>query len=112
MHFYCQKYGQYPFADYKLVFVEDAWCETSTSASLAICSTHLLYSPDIIDQTYHTRWALGVALARQYFGVHISPKAWPDIWLIHGLANFMASLFIKQHLGNNEYRLRLKRVLS
>jgi hypothetical protein len=33
-----------------------------------------------------------------------------DTWLIAGLANLMGSLFIKRHLGNNEYRLRLKKV--
>ena len=36
MHFYAQEYGSYPFSDYKLVFVEDAWSETSSSASLTI----------------------------------------------------------------------------
>lgn len=37
MHFYAQEYGSYPFSDYKLVFVEDAWTDTASSASLAIC---------------------------------------------------------------------------
>ena len=73
-------------------------------------SSHLLHPPDIIDQTYHSCRILSLALARQWFGVHISQKAWPDIWLICGLANLMASLFIKRFLGINEYRLRLKRV--
>lgn len=73
-------------------------------------SSHLLYSADVVDQTYNTRRLLSLALARQWFGVHIVPKAWPDIWLIYGLANLMASLFIKRHLGNSEYRLRMKRV--
>ncbi|KAI9312583.1 hypothetical protein BX666DRAFT_1984486 [Dichotomocladium elegans] len=109
MHFYAQEYGSYPFSDYKLVFVEDVWCETNSSASLAICSSRLLHPADIIDQTYHTRRVLSLALARQWFGIHIVQKSWPDAWLIYGVANLMGALFIKRHLGNSEFRLRMKR---
>ncbi|CAO3608282.1 unnamed protein product [Cunninghamella blakesleeana] len=109
MHFYAQEYGSYPFSDFKLVFVDDAWSDTASSASLAICNSRLLHDSTIIDQTYITRQALSLALARQWFGVHIIQKTWMDTWLIVGLANLMGSLFIKRHLGNNEYRLRLKK---
>lgn len=73
-------------------------------------SSRLLHDSSIIDQTYITRQALSLTLARQWFGVHIIQKTWMDTWLIVGLANLMGSLFIKRHLGNNEYRLRLKKV--
>lgn len=49
MHFYPQEYGSYPFHDYKLVFVEDVWCETSSSASLAICR----YVKPKIEKLFH-----------------------------------------------------------
>ncbi|KAG1088421.1 hypothetical protein G6F42_020279 [Rhizopus arrhizus] len=109
MHFYTQEYGSYPFSDYKLVFVEDTWADTASSASLAICSSRLLHPVEIIDQIYSTRRELSQALARQWFGIYIVQKSWPDTWLVRGLANLMGSLFIKRHLGNNEYRLRLKK---
>ncbi|KAI9479594.1 hypothetical protein BDB00DRAFT_173553 [Zychaea mexicana] len=109
MHFYAQEYGSYPFTDYKLVFVEDAWSETSSSASLTIYSSRLLHPPDIIDQTYNTRRVLSLALARQWFGIHIVQKSWPDAWLVYGLSNLMGAYFIKRHLGNSEFRLRMKR---
>ncbi|KAI8070359.1 hypothetical protein BC940DRAFT_13700 [Gongronella butleri] len=109
MHFYAQEYGSYPFSDFKLVFVDVAWSDTVSSASLAICSSRLLHDASIIDQVYSTRQALSFALARQWFGVHITQKTWMDTWLILGLANHMGALFIKRHLGNNEYRLRLKK---
>lgn len=112
MHFYTQEYGSYPFSDYKLVFVEDAWSDTASSASLSICSSRLLHPEDIIDQIYSTRRELSQALARQWFGIYIVQKSWPDTWLVRGIANLMGSLFIKRHLGNNEYRLRLKKVKS
>ncbi|RCI03150.1 hypothetical protein CU098_000195, partial [Rhizopus stolonifer] len=103
------KYGSYPFSDYKLVFVEDAWSDTTSCASLAICSSRLLHPSDVIDQIYSTRRELSQALARQWFGIYIVQKSWPDTWLVRGLANLMGSLFVKRHLGNNEYRLRLKK---
>ncbi|KAI9278501.1 hypothetical protein BDA99DRAFT_8605 [Phascolomyces articulosus] len=109
MHFYAQEYGSYPFTDYKLVFVEDAWSETSSSASLTIYSSRLLHPPDIIDQTYNTRRVLSLALARQWFGIHIVQKSWPDAWLVYGISNLMGAYFIKRHLGNSEFRLRMKR---
>ncbi|KAI8636070.1 hypothetical protein BD408DRAFT_377484 [Parasitella parasitica] len=109
MHFYTQEYGSYPFSDYKLVFVEDTWADTASSASLTICSSRLLHPVEIIDQIYSTRRELSQALARQWFGIYIVQKSWPDTWLVRGLANLMGSLFIKRHLGNNEYRLRLKK---
>ncbi|KAI8141998.1 hypothetical protein BJV82DRAFT_616718 [Fennellomyces sp. T-0311] len=109
MHFYAQEYGSYPFSDYKLVFVEDAWSETSSSASLTIFSSRLLHPPDIIDQTYNTRRVLSLALARQWFGIYIVQKSWPDAWLVYGMSNLMGAYFIKRHLGNSEFRLRMKR---
>lgn len=112
MHFYTQEYGSYPFSDYKLVFVQDAWSNIASSASLAICSSRLLHSADIVDQVYQTRRELSQELASQWFGIYIAQKSWADTWLVRGLANYMGSLFIKRHLGNNEYRLRLKKVNS
>ncbi|RUP51965.1 LOW QUALITY PROTEIN: hypothetical protein BC936DRAFT_144128 [Jimgerdemannia flammicorona] len=112
LRFYSQECGTYPFSDFKVVFVEEAWCPAMSSASLAICSTQLLYSPDVIDQAYETRRLLSLALATQWMGIHIVPKIWPDIWLIIGMANFITAIFLKKLLGNNEYRLRLKKDIS
>jgi transcription initiation factor TFIID subunit 2 len=72
-------------------------------------SVSLLHPPEVIDQTYDTRRELSIALAAQWFGVHIVQKVWSDIWLIASLAHHMASIFLRKHLGNNEYRLRLKK---
>ncbi|KAI9256062.1 hypothetical protein EDC94DRAFT_636102 [Helicostylum pulchrum] len=88
---------------------QNAWSDTASSASLTICSSRLLHPEDIIDQVYSTRRELSQALARQWFGIYIVQKSWADTWLVRGIANLMGSLFIKRHLGNNEYRLRLKK---
>ncbi|KAG0279219.1 hypothetical protein BGZ95_001952 [Linnemannia exigua] len=109
MEFFMHEIGSYPFASFKMVFVEDAWAPTFTSASMAICSTSLLHPEDVIDQVYETRKLLTQALAQQWFGMHIVPKSWPDIWVIVGLTNFVSSLFLKRMFGNNEYRFRMKK---
>ncbi|KAK3848138.1 MAG: hypothetical protein J3R72DRAFT_357988, partial [Linnemannia gamsii] len=109
MEFFMHEIGSYPFASFKMVFVEDAWAPTFTSASMAICSTSLLHPEDVIDQVYETRKVLTQALAQQWFGMHIVPKSWPDIWVIVGLTNFVSSLFLKRMFGNNEYRFRMKK---
>ncbi|KAK3839214.1 MAG: hypothetical protein JOS17DRAFT_670950, partial [Linnemannia elongata] len=92
-----------------MLFVEDAWAPTFTSASMAICSTSLLHPEDVIDQVYETRKLLTQALAQQWFGIYIVPKSWPDVWIIVGLTNFVSSLFLKKMFGNNEYRFRMKK---
>ncbi|KAF9409000.1 hypothetical protein BGZ94_002120, partial [Podila epigama] len=109
MEFFMHEIGSYPFSTFKMVFVEEAWSSVFTSATMAVCSTSLLYSEDVIDQIYETRKLLTQALAQQWFGIHIVPKSWPDIWIIIGLTNFVTSLFLKRMFGNNEYRFRLKK---
>ncbi|KAI8597334.1 hypothetical protein EDD21DRAFT_327148, partial [Dissophora ornata] len=109
MEFFMHEIGSYPFSSFKMVFVEDAWAPTFTSATMAVCSTSLLYPEDVIDQVYETRKLLTQALAQQWFGIHIVPKSWPDIWIIVGLTNFVTSLFLKKMFGNNEYRFRMKK---
>ncbi|KAL5544709.1 hypothetical protein UlMin_008493 [Ulmus minor] len=98
----------FPFGSYKQVFVEPEMAVSSLSlgASMSIFSSQILFDEKIIDQTIDTRIKLAYALARQWFGVYITPEAPNDEWLLDGLAGFMTDLFIKRHLGNNEARYR------
>jgi transcription initiation factor TFIID subunit 2 len=57
-------------------------------------------------QTIDTRIKLASALAKQWFGVYITPESPNDDWLLDGLAGFLTDMFIKQFLGNNEARYR------
>ncbi|KAG0100029.1 hypothetical protein BGZ93_004620 [Podila epicladia] len=109
MEFFMHEIGSYPFTTFKMVFVEDAWSTAFSSATMAICSTSLLHPEDVVDQIYETRKLLTQALAQQWFGMHIVPKSWPDMWIIVGLTNFVSSLFLKKMFGNNEYRFRMKK---
>ncbi|KAM5571088.1 transcription initiation factor TFIID subunit 2 [Rosa sericea] len=98
----------FPFGSYKQVFIEPEMAVSSLSsgASMSIFSSQVLFDEKIIDQTIDTRIKLAFALARQWFGVYITPDAPNDEWLLDGLAGFLTDLFIKKYLGNNEARYR------
>ncbi|KAL6177906.1 hypothetical protein ACLB2K_049427 [Fragaria x ananassa] len=78
----------FPFGSYKQVFLEPEMAVSSLSsgASMSIFSSQVLFDEKIIDQTIDTRIKLVFALARQWFGVYITPEAPNDEWLLDGLA--------------------------
>ncbi|XP_020226411.1 transcription initiation factor TFIID subunit 2 [Cajanus cajan] len=98
----------FPFDSYTQVFIEPEMAVSSLSlgASMSIFSSQVLFDEKVIDQTIDTRVKLAYALARQWFGVYITPEAPNDEWLLDGLAGFLTDFFIKKHLGNNEARYR------
>ncbi|KAK4749006.1 hypothetical protein SAY87_026455 [Trapa incisa] len=98
--------AKFPFGSYKQVFIapEMAVSSVSLGASMSIFSSHMLYDEKIIDKTIDTRIKLAYALARQWFGVYISPASPDDEWLLDGLAVYLTDSYIKKHLGNNEAR--------
>ncbi|KAH1118114.1 hypothetical protein AAZX31_17G117900 [Glycine max] len=98
----------FPFDSYTQVFIEPEMAVSSLSlgASMSVFSSQVLFDEKVIDQTIDTRVKLAYALARQWFGVYITPEAPNDEWLLDGLAGFLTDFFIKKHLGNNEARYR------
>ncbi|KAL1958054.1 hypothetical protein VTO42DRAFT_5266 [Malbranchea cinnamomea] len=101
-------YGSYPFASYKLCFVDDLPADTVATAALSICSNRILFPEDIIDPLYETTRALVHTLASQWVGVSIIPKEPTDTWVIVGIAYYITDTFMRKLCGNNEYRYRLK----
>ncbi|XP_073310430.1 transcription initiation factor TFIID subunit 2 isoform X3 [Primulina huaijiensis] len=100
--------ASFPFGSYAQVFIapEMAVSSCSLGASISVFSSHLLFDDKLIDQTLETRISLADSLARQWFGVFITPEASTDEWLLDGLAGFLTDSFIKRFLGNNEARYR------
>lgn len=98
----------FPFVSYTQVFVAPEMAITSLSlgASMSIFSSQILFDEKVINQTIDTRIKLAYALAKQWFGVYITPEAPSDEWLLDGLAGFLTDVFIKRFLGNNEARYR------
>ncbi|KAL5815631.1 hypothetical protein ACOSQ4_026272 [Xanthoceras sorbifolium] len=100
--------AKFPFGSYKQVFLapEMAVSSTTFGASMGIFSSQVLYDEKVIDQAIDTSIKLAFALARQWFGVYITPETPNDEWLLDGLAGFLTDTFIKKFLGNNEARYR------
>ncbi|KAK3225655.1 hypothetical protein Dsin_005517 [Dipteronia sinensis] len=100
--------AKFPFGSYKQVFLapEMAVSSTTFGASMSIFSSQVLYDEKVIDQAIDTSIKLAFALARQWFGVYITPETPNDEWLLDGLTGFLADTFIKKFLGNNEARYR------
>jgi len=103
-------FGTFPFPDFKLVFVEDLRRDTEHTASLAFCSTRLLYGEHIIDPDFENMRKIVHTVASQWAGVSMTPNQPQDRWLITGIALFMTNfaLMAKFALGSNEVGFRLK----
>ncbi|KAJ2359009.1 hypothetical protein GGF43_000423 [Coemansia sp. RSA 2618] len=111
LEFYAREFGAYPFATYKVVFVEGLM-GVVTCAALTLVGADVLHGTREIEEAYEARRVLGLAVARQWFGAFVGAAGWGDQWLVAGLAGFMAAQFVRHHLGANEQRYRLKRDMA
>ncbi|QHO35605.1 Transcription initiation factor TFIID subunit [Arachis hypogaea] len=69
----------------------------SLGASMNIFSSQVLFYEKLIDQTIDTRIKLAYALARQWFGVYITPESrgTSDEWLLDGLFGFLTDFLLR-----------------
>ncbi|XP_072170420.1 transcription initiation factor TFIID subunit 2-like [Diadema setosum] len=113
VEFYEETLGTcFPYTCYKQVFVDEAYDDSTIYASMAVFSTNLLHSAQIIDQTFETRRLLSEALAAQFFGCYICPEYWDDTWLTKGISRYLTGLCLKKMFGTNEYRAQIYEELT
>uniref|UniRef100_A0A5K3EVL6 Transcription initiation factor TFIID subunit 2 n=2 Tax=Mesocestoides corti TaxID=53468 RepID=A0A5K3EVL6_MESCO len=96
--------SQFPFHSLKTVFVDRAFEDHQSFASLIVFSVDLLHSARIIDQAIATRRVFAFAVAQQFFGCALQAETWCGAWLPYGIAGYLAGLYQKRVFGNNEYR--------
>ncbi|AAS54046.1 AFR674Cp [Eremothecium gossypii ATCC 10895] len=108
MDFYSKEFGSYPFSSYAILFLPTLPDNTMDFASLSLCSTRLLYPPELIDPMFTTTNTLAWALASQWSGVNITPLELNDMWCCIGMAGYMALQFTRKLMGINEFKYRLK----
>ncbi|CAH2011714.1 unnamed protein product [Acanthoscelides obtectus] len=104
--------NRYPYSCYKQVFVDEAYEDYQSYATMSILSVNLLHSAVIIDQVYISRKAQALAIAEQFFGCFISMQNWSDLWLNKGISQYLCGLYTKKMFGNNEYREMIQCLLS
>ncbi|VUZ48449.1 unnamed protein product, partial [Hymenolepis diminuta] len=104
--------SQFPYRSLSTVFVDRAYEDYQSFASLIIFSVDLLFSRRIIDQAIATRRVLSVAVAQQIFGCVLIPETWAAAWLTYGISNYLAGLYQKRVFGNNEYRFIIDKYMK
>jgi len=123
------------FGSYKQVFVDDAFESFSPFASMSIfkyvlfyfttssivtdtnffllnscnISTDMLLDEKVVENTLDVHKNMVFCIASQFFGNFVHPKAWCDMWLVHGFAGYVALQYLKHEFGNNEYRYQIWR---
>lgn len=103
---------KFPYSNYKLVFVDQAYEDCQNYATMSICCTNLLHSRHIIDQTFITRSVLSEAMASQYFGCFITMLSWSAAWLTRGISSYIAAQYRRKVFGNNEYRYKVQETMK
>ncbi|KAL9011688.1 MAG: hypothetical protein Q9173_003482 [Seirophora scorigena] len=106
--FFTLEYGSYPFWNYKLCFVDDAFPESVHTGFLTICSNNLLFPADVIEPLERVSRHMVHALASQWMGVSVIPKEPNDTWVVVGIAYFMTDAFLRKLFGKNDYGYRQK----
>ncbi|KAI9695987.1 MAG: hypothetical protein M1820_008328 [Bogoriella megaspora] len=106
--FFTTQYGAFPFGSYKVCFVDDLASDVADTAGLSLCSNRLLFPEDILEPINQVTRTLIHGLASQWIGVNVISKEPEDMWAIVGISYFMANVFLKKLMGNNEYRFHQK----
>lgn len=109
LDFYSREFGSFPFTSNAFVFVSDIDVDYAGFGGVTMFNDKLLYATNEIEPLYPTTFTLSVALAEQWSGINVVPKAYNDLWVTIGIARFMAFQFIKKLMGVNEFKYRIKK---
>eukprot|EP00698_Gefionella_okellyi_P024393 TRINITY_DN8586_c0_g4_i1.p1 TRINITY_DN8586_c0_g4~~TRINITY_DN8586_c0_g4_i1.p1 ORF type:complete len:1042 (+),score=252.59 TRINITY_DN8586_c0_g4_i1:136-3126(+) len=97
-----------PFAaSLKAVFVPGAYEDATAYVSTAVMSADLLHGPREIDQTLITRRHLAYSMAYSWVSGILTATTLADVWILHGMTNYVTDLYMRTIYGNNEHRHRL-----
>jgi hypothetical protein len=95
--------ASYPYGVYKQVFVDHAYKPSMSFSGFSILSSSLLHRKTVIDQTYHTRYTLALALARSWMQSMLL-KSPADLWLAEGFARHLTFEYLKRAFGMNHVK--------
>ena len=112
MDFFLKEFGSFPFSSYGIVFVQDSVVDTNNFAGLSIFSDSILYPSDIIEPMFTSTEVILEAISSQWSGISITPQTVNDIWCTIGIAKFMVFQYLKDLMGTNEYRFKIKKMMN
>ncbi|KAI9668882.1 MAG: hypothetical protein M1831_000952 [Alyxoria varia] len=106
--YFTTTFTTYPFSSYKMCFLDDLQRDSLVTAGLSFYSSRLLFPENIIEPIYEVTRKLVHGLAAQYAGISFTAMDPADMWCVTGMAYFMTDHFLKELMGENEYRYRQK----
>lgn len=108
LDYFLAEYGSFPFTSYTVTFVHGVATDVSNFAGLSILSDRILFTQGLIEPLFKNTELLIDTLAEQWSGINITPQQFGDMWVTIGISKYMSLNYIRQLMGQNECRYRIK----